>query len=241
MLSVSVESVKRGDFKTCSQSSFCVRQRAASTLATLDSAASRFKLVSSTLLIDESTGRVAADLVDDAANALFHFTFEAKEKNAFRTTLKEKIPLVPAFDLAAFQDAALVSNGSNARFTLNNQSPTDIRISLNNNLLLTIHSDPFRFEIVDADTNLSVFAFNERNSLYYEYQRLKSDPIPSTSSDNIVEKDADGNPVVVELSDTEKKIKQLREELHKDMWDESFGGKLDSKPKGMLMLYFWFE
>ncbi|KAJ3076798.1 hypothetical protein HDU98_000098 [Podochytrium sp. JEL0797] len=234
LLAASCFAVKRGDFKTCSQSSFCARQRAFAELKELDAPKlNQYSLLSSTLHSDPTHGILTADLMDTTTNAMFVFSLNFLDGNSLRAHIKEKAPLTPEFDIGNIPSLALVTNGTNVPFTvISDKDPQLLTLRMHSDLLLSLHASPFRFEVVEEKTKSVVMRFNERGFFHYEHQRRKDDPVPVVDEPQ-QEVDAEGNLIPLpELTEHEKTLKRLREEVKKDMWEESFGGKQDSKPHG---------
>ncbi|KAJ3133689.1 hypothetical protein HK100_004149 [Physocladia obscura] len=257
--------VKRSDFKTCAQSGFCGRQRAFGELATLEKSSnnesedsSRYLLLTSTLKIDAVGGTVGAQILDSLSNARFQLDVTllrsdiaetSSDAPTLRTRVFELNPLhASPFDVANADNLALVSPLPPAQnFSIVHQSPSLLSIRLANNIILTITAKPFSWSI--ARDNVDVVSFNNRHFFNYEYQRAKSqeksdDPPVAVKQDDGDESGAD--PLVPpskpkELSEREKLIEKLKKDVQKDMWEESFSGKQDSKPRGPTSIGFDIE
>ncbi|KAI8613594.1 glycosyl hydrolases family 31-domain-containing protein [Chytriomyces sp. MP71] len=241
--------VKRQDFKTCAQSGFCTRQRAHGQLADLgwsvDDSAERaeggtgietYAAIVSSVSVDTANGLFSVDVVGSTAQSLLslkvaHLSTSSKDGSTIRVTLTEKNPLHPHFSLDSL---LVVNNGSHAPFIA---TANALSFGLTNNLQLELNTNPLKLSIKDTSTQETILVFNGRSHLYVEHQRLQDAPAL-----NVQERDSNQQEPIVqdgeqplapaELTEREKEIKRLKEELVKDLWEESFGGKQDSKPRG---------
>ncbi|KAJ3031929.1 UNVERIFIED_CONTAM: hypothetical protein HDU68_010009 [Siphonaria sp. JEL0065] len=226
-----VGAVKRHDFKTCSQSGFCTRQRSFGALVEATSSTSSYSVLSTTLEVNSTTGTVKATVLESTTNALFELTVSVLETNSLRLSFKENNNI--AFAVADYNNLALVSNGSTASFSIEEQSSAQLLLALPHNRKLKITTTPFQLTVLN-DKNKVLLDFNGQGFLNYEHRRSKVDAAVSpVVPDDQPKVDENGNLVPIpEESEKEKLIKRLKEEVKKDMWDESFGGKVDSKPNG---------
>ncbi|TPX32725.1 hypothetical protein SmJEL517_g04192 [Synchytrium microbalum] len=223
--------VKREDFKACDQSGFCRRQQAYASIAdtsTSPSFTSPYELIPSSVQVDHGAGTLKADVVDTERNVPYVLHVSLLKDATARVKFGEANPLYPRFDMldaltrTGIQDVPI----SIANYTKSTSATSPLRIQLGgtpNNLevLLVIQPKPFKFEfLIDGDP---VMAFNGRGYLYYEHSRKKED---------------DANPPAVvdqtggETAATPSDLDKLKEELKRDLWEETYKTFVDSKPHG---------
>ncbi|KAJ3233308.1 hypothetical protein HDU81_002349 [Chytriomyces hyalinus] len=229
-----VQAVKRHDFKTCSQSGFCTRQRANAQLVDLLSngaeAPTPYTLVSSSINSEPTKGTLSAS-VSSSSGVLFALSVGVLEGGALRVQMREENPIGNLYQVATvvLENVELKSKP----FKLVQSSSEYTAIAFNSTNVehtLAIHHRPFRMDL--SSRNTPIWTFNEHGYLHYEHQRLKDSPPPSDGSEPAAQSNDET------LSEEEKTKKQLLEELKRDMWDESFSGKIDSKPKGPTSIGF---
>ncbi|KAJ3233620.1 hypothetical protein HDU77_000550, partial [Chytriomyces hyalinus] len=228
-----VQAVKRHDFKTCNQSGFCTRQRANAQLVDLLSngaeAPTPYTLVSSSINSEPTKGTLSAS-VSSNSGVLFALSVGVLDGGALRVQMREENPIGNLYQVAnvVLENVELKSKPfklvqSSSEYTAIAFNSTDIEHTL------AIHHRPFRMDL--SSRNTPIWTFNEHGYLHYEHQRLKDSPPPTDGSEPAQSNDET-------LSEEEKTKKQLLEEIKKDMWDESFSGKIDSKPKGPTSIGF---
>ena len=217
------QTVKQHDFKTCSQSGFCGRHRAYADLVDIaPEHASPYELVSNSVKVSEKKGLVTANLVDPTRKVPFTFSINLLEKNTARIQIKEAKPLKPRYNEVA--DFTIETLPAGVPAFNSSQSDEEVRVTFGQGgqNQLVLHKKPFRFEW--SVNGVPAVSFNERGYFYYEHTR-KKEQTPAIEN----QAGADGEEVV---ADHEKEVKRLKEELTKDLWEESFGGKTDTKPNG---------
>ncbi|KAJ3083850.1 hypothetical protein HK102_000854 [Quaeritorhiza haematococci] len=249
--------VKKHDFKRCDQSGFCTRQRAYADLAdkTSHSSSSPYALLSDTLKFDAEQSTVFADVHDTQRKVTFGIELNILAvggSSTARLRMREKPPLKPRYEVAEF---ALVAEtlkpappkGVNIQKIEGGKSGDEWKIVFGDRKqnVVKIAAEPFAIEFFVDDQ--PVMQFNERGYLYYEHLRNKDEPQQvdageATNADTVETAEApalenqaapeSGDVPVPEKTDEEKEIDRLKELLVKDMWEESFGGKVDSKPNG---------
>ncbi|KAJ3056166.1 hypothetical protein HK097_007890 [Rhizophlyctis rosea] len=221
--------VKQHDFKTCSQSGFCRRHRAYADLVDISPEhASPYELVPKSVKVNEKKGTVTANLVDTAKKIPFTFTINLLEKNTARVQLKEAKPHKPRYNEVADLTIETLPAGVSAFNSTQSDEEILVTFGEEGRNQLVLHKKPFRFEL--SVNGVPAVSFNERGYLYYEHSRKKEQP-PAIEN----QAGADGEDIV---SDHEKEVKRLKDELTKDLWEESFGGKTDTKPNGPTSIGF---
>ncbi|KAJ3384794.1 hypothetical protein HDU84_002633 [Entophlyctis sp. JEL0112] len=216
--------VKRADFKTCAQSGFCVRQRAFAALRDLQPSSASYALLASSLNFQGDS--LSATVLDSISNARYAFSV-VSFADSLRVSMREISPIHPPFDLAVHADGLLsFSPAANGAFSIVTWSHERLTLSFGNNTALDIEFSPFSFSV--SRNNNRVVEFNERAFLNYEYQRKKEeDVVKQGEPDN-----GSAEDMKVELSERDKELKKLLDDIKKDIWEETFNGHRDSKPRG---------
>ncbi|KAI9360044.1 glycosyl hydrolases family 31-domain-containing protein [Zopfochytrium polystomum] len=218
--------VKRHDFKRCDQSGFCIRQRAYADLADLapTSLAASYSLDLPSIMIDSTAGTVRARLVDAARpSVLFSLELDLLAESTVRLRVIEESPIrsrhqlhPPTSDQALALDVPKPASGSTVK-VVDGAVRAEFKVAGKETVVsLGIEA----FKVVVTSAGVPVLTMNEFGYLHYEHHRNKSDPVePEPTPEG-------------ELSEAEKEIQRLKGQITKDMWEESFGGKQDSKPYG---------
>ncbi|TPX59150.1 hypothetical protein PhCBS80983_g02653 [Powellomyces hirtus] len=226
------EMVKQEDFKQCAQSAFCVRQRAYADLTDTGST-TPYELVAGSLEVESEQGIVTASLIDTKRNIPFSFTVNVLERNTARVVIKEARPLAPRYELTG--DLALDEKYPKSvpidNVKHDGKGVTTVKFGEN---ALVVRSKPFSFELRVG--GVPAISFNDKGYLYYEHWRQKE------ATGEVLENEAaEAEGAVPEPesgSEKEKKIRELEKALKKDLWEESFNGKVDSKPHGPASIGF---
>ncbi|RKO90353.1 glycosyl hydrolases family 31-domain-containing protein [Blyttiomyces helicus] len=202
--------VKHADFKRCDQSGFCRRQRAYADLADkLPNFRSPYLVSTRSVSVDESAGIVTAQILNLAENKAFNLEVSLLDHNSARVRIREAEPLKPRYE-APLSDLVIASSGLAPDAAP--EAAEAVSVSWGPNTF-TIHADPFAFEL--AVDGIPAITFNGRNYFNFEHTRAKA-----------------AEPAVVEHDAAPEAAARLRDELKKDLWEESFNGKSDSKPNG---------
>ncbi|CAG8595880.1 3011_t:CDS:10, partial [Gigaspora margarita] len=208
-----VTAVKRQDFKTCEQSSFCKRNRAyADRLTANHSLISHYSVIQDSIIIKD--GIISGDLINSENNLIFIFELHLLEIGAARVRINEKNPLKPRYDKA--KDWALIQDPSyTLEYTLISSKPdvTSLSFGKERKQAVSIYHSPFRVEFLVND--VPIITLNDRGFLNIEHLRKQV------------------APGLVDQSNGENdKIIDDENDLDKGLWKETFNGKEDSKPNG---------
>ncbi|KAI9350705.1 glycosyl hydrolases family 31-domain-containing protein [Obelidium mucronatum] len=227
LVALGTAAVKRHDFKTCAQSGFCTRQRAFGHVSEhQETPPETYSLLASTLAVAGDQRSVEATVRADASLALFALRIDAAAGGGLRVRLREAGG--DAFDLGGVAGLALAAEANATAAAFARVGAGGRVLELANQNTLHIDAAPFALRVV-ARSGAVLAVFNERGFLNCEHRRAKVDE--SAASTGEAAADAD-------LSEDEKRLKQWKEDLNKDKWEESFGGKTDSKPKGPTSMGF---
>ncbi|KAJ3044472.1 hypothetical protein HDV00_001899 [Rhizophlyctis rosea] len=227
--------VKQQDFKTCNQSGFCRRHRAYADLADITTNhVSPYELVPGSVKVDEHKGLVTADLIDSVSKVPFTFSIAFFEKNTARVQIKEAKPPKPRYHEAAEFAIEKLPYYVPVKDASSTDDEVTVTFGDDKQNRLVLHKKPFQFEF--SVNGVPAVSFNERGYLYYEHQRAKEDP-PALEKQEAAAEDVPADHEQ-NLSDHEEEVKRLKEELEKDLWQETFNGKTDTKPHGPTSIGF---
>ncbi|XP_076800841.1 neutral alpha-glucosidase AB-like isoform X2 [Clavelina lepadiformis] len=236
------DSVDSTNFKKCSQSSFCQRQRSykpetSPYAANFDS------------LRTPKEGQVSIDILNTKNNQPFVLDFYALEDGMFNVKINEANPLHPRYIVP---DTILDVNSQ--KFVVSTDSAKQIvnlQLAENPNIKITLTCSPLRLDVFDDDE--PVFSLNSRHLLNIEHLRQKpvqkpkepdSPPPPpevneegKSPENEESEEQADAHEKeVVEEPVVEEKAEEEEEKEDEDdvdgMWEETFKTHQDNKPRG---------
>ncbi|KAI8837590.1 glycoside hydrolase superfamily [Chytridium lagenaria] len=218
-----VNAVKREDFKRCDQSGFCVRQRAFAKLVDLKNPVSSYELVPTTVQIDKKAGTLSAHIQESSTSTVFELNLQLLETDGVRVRMSEQDSSArKRFELT--DDLALVPEGIKP-IAASAAVSTEKEIKLNfRDLQIIIQNKPFKLDVVKGGK--AVITLNEDGYLHYEHQRKKEESPEELNEDSST------------LSDAEKEIFNLKKDLSRSLWEESFSGKQDNKPYGPTSIGF---
>ncbi|KAJ1562489.1 hypothetical protein HK405_011507 [Cladochytrium tenue] len=222
----------------------------------------RYTLDLTSLAVDEAAGTVRASLVDadapsTAGSPRLRFELDLLAAGAVRVRLVEdavpaaapdatagdagevatppsapagpRFELLPrggsqALDLPPTEAAAQPATA--ARVLADDGGSAELRVAApdGRQLVVRVAAQPFSVSVSDAQDGggLPLVVINGRGYLNYELRRRKDDPsdeVPAAADE-------------ASLDDRQKEVARLMREVKKDLWEESFGGKKDSKPYG---------
>lgn len=223
--------VKRQDFKTCEQSSFCRRHRAYADL--VDEGATdgaSFSFVPSSFSLDEDKGVITAQLMGLEPTNVFLLQLDFLKDNVVRMRISERDSLHPRYnELPNF----VLQDAGSTKFVKQSLTKDQLKVvfGTNNRNTLTVTTNPFNVEL--TVNKVTALTFNDRNYLYYEKYRSKED---TTTTPRFSKKAvAKGNET---LDETATRLNKLKDDFVYNQWDESFAGRTDTKPRGPAAIGF---
>ncbi|KAI1320608.1 hypothetical protein EDD11_000130 [Mortierella claussenii] len=233
-----VDAVKREDFKTCSQSGFCARNRAYADLVKESPQwTSPFQLNPASLRLQK--GVLSGELIntqEDQQPSLkpgLAFELHLLENDAVRVRINERDPVHPRYD--GVQETVLVKayglakeqqedGGARTgyrRLEKDNNGVLTIQYGAQDQNTVKVSSAPFKIEFLV--NGVSTVVLNEEGLLRYE--RLRNKPEETLDEEKLKEQGTEGGEIVIEKSELEKKLEE-------NLWEETFKGSTDSKPRG---------
>ncbi|RHZ75027.1 hypothetical protein Glove_218g5 [Diversispora epigaea] len=222
--------VKREDFKTCADSSFCQRNRVyADKVSSNSSFISPYNLIENSINIKD--GVLSGEIINIENNVHFILELNLLTTDSARIRINEKYPLKPRYE--EVQNFALVNEPSNTLiYTVlpSKDGLTSISFGNEGKQKVIVYHSPFRVEFLFND--VPVVTLNDRGFFNFEHLRKKGDSSSFVDQSNVENnvnlnknKDEDNNNDKNDDGDKE-------EEEEKGLWEETFNGKLDSKPNG---------
>lgn len=188
------DTVDRSKFKTCDQSGFCKRQRAAK------DGYSNYQVQLGNGQV--STDKVTFPVVNPDGGHKFVLDVIAYEDGVFRVKMNEEAPLHPRFEVPYVILPDLKTTKINVQ-----KSEESWTLSVGNSVA-QVFGNPLRIDFLTDGKKVAVF--NGRSTLKFEQLRKKPEV----------------NDEPQEGGEAEN------QEVEPSMWEESFGGNTDSKPRG---------
>jgi len=229
-----VSAVKREDFKTCSQSGFCTRNRAYADIAKEDPKwASPFQLNPSSLRL--KGGILTGDLFNTqesqqpSASTGLGFELHLLDNDVVRVRINERDPIHPRYD--GVQDTVLIKPYSFAteanyeRLQKDDNGVLTIQYGPNNRNTVRISSAPFKIEFLV--NGVPTVLLNNDGLLRFE--RLKSKDNGVVGDERLVDQTSEESEGEIEAQ-VEKSPLELK--LEENSWEERFKEFTDSKPRG---------
>jgi alpha 1,3-glucosidase len=206
------EAVKKEDFKTCSQSGFCRRNRALADSANADAHwVSPYALVKDSIRF--SNNFMTADVQNTQTKNVLILELQVLVDNTVRVRMDEKSPILPRYkdhDQFTLVDKAKpikpLQSGKNTEGV--------VKIALDSERKIVVTPSPLVIEFYVKDE--PVITLNERGFFNFEHLRTKESHKPKM----IKQTKEDG---------TEEEVEAPEE---KDLWEETFKSWTDSKPRG---------
>ncbi|KAG0253460.1 hypothetical protein DFQ27_007378 [Actinomortierella ambigua] len=227
-------SVKREDFKTCSQSGFCTRNRAYA-----DSAREAGGEWKSPFVLDQDSIHINPDKPGVLKATLVNTQETAKglrgelglevhllDNEAARIRITEQDPVWPRYDGVAetvlVKSYDLTSTLQTHRDTSNGVVSFQYGTKMQNTLKIT--AEPFRIEFLVNGT--PTVLLNDQGLLRFERLRKKDEQAEQAEqAEGLTNQEAGSEEIKIEKTDLERKLEEK-------MWEESFKEHTDSKPRG---------
>jgi len=199
--------VDRNNFKTCDQSSFCKRQRAVA------EGSSQYSVVLETVSQSPDAG-VVVDVRNDANNVTFLLQLMPLEGGMLRLLMDEKNPLYPRFK----EPYAVLEGNLKVDKTFAATKSGEVIQVVFGAVRAELRARPLQLSVFRDDRLL--MTVNARGLLAYEhYRKRHQHPEPVEAVEGGEEGEAPPPPPEGEPEEP-------------GMWEESFKGHTDSKPRG---------
>lgn len=221
-LTVCVNGVDRGNFKTCSQSGFCKRNRAMSTNQ------SPYELLTDTVSVKPTS--VEAHLVNRKNGVLFKFIISALVDNTLRLQVEELNPLRPRYH----PTEALAGEPEQDRLVVKSRDVNGFTATFGSSKAV-VNAKPLRIDLYSGEE--MVISVNARGLMRFEHTRLKPQPKEAhvdqeVGGENKVDDGAESSTTDANIQTATAAEEMVPEEDEPDMWEEQFKSHHDSKPNG---------
>ncbi|KAI8988495.1 glycosyl hydrolases family 31-domain-containing protein [Mycotypha africana] len=208
--------MKFEDFKKCSQSGFCRRNRLYAEQATLES--SPYILVTDSINFSNDNNRLRADIKNTDTNILLTLDLDILKDSTARVRINEKSPIKPRYD--DHQKHTLVEEpqflGESTKVENSESKDEPVTLHIDSTRKIVLHVRPVRIEFfVD---NKPVISLNDRGFFHFEHLRTKE-----THKPKMIEK---------KNEETGKMTLEEDQDWEKDLWEETFKSWTDPKPNG---------
>jgi mannosyl-oligosaccharide alpha-1,3-glucosidase len=234
LLAADALAVRHHEFKTCNQSGFCKQGRALSSRA--DEASSTWK---SPYSVDPSSVAISAQKSTFTASVCsslypeikFELDVRAHADGTFRIRMDEVDGLRKRYDEAS--KWALVREPTLSGNITWKQTKKEMKaFNAKSGVELRVHFEPLRIALLRNGKEEIVI--NGKGLLHMEHFRLKDVPVDVKPPAPVEGQPEVGDQVVMG-SPTNPRAWFEGEQA--PLWEESFGGHADSKPRGMSSLY----
>ncbi|KAI8140167.1 glycosyl hydrolases family 31-domain-containing protein [Fennellomyces sp. T-0311] len=200
--------MKKDDFKTCSQSGFCRRNRAYADMVTGSSTfESPYTLLTNTIRHDKS--HIQADIKNTDTDILLTFDLYVLDDDTARVRVNEKQPIKPRYDEHGKYTLVGDPVVKDAESIETNAEGVTVVIDATRKII--IHSHPVRIDFIVNDS--PVISLNDRGLFNFEHLRTKENH----------------KPKMIRQDDAEEETEAPWES---GSWEETFKTWTDPKPNG---------
>lgn len=205
--------MKKEDFKTCSQSGFCRRNRAYADMATdTPGFESPYALVKDTIRLDDDS-HVYADIINTENDILFTLDLHILEDNTSRVRINEKQPIKPRYEDHVQHTLVNGVQSAHAK-SITSDDEGVVTVTLDDRRKILLHPRPVRLDFfVD---NAPVVSLNDRGLFRFEHLRTKDTH----------------KPKMIEQKKDNGEVEQVEAPWESDLWEETFKSWTDPKPNG---------
>ncbi|KAI8068008.1 glycosyl hydrolases family 31-domain-containing protein [Gongronella butleri] len=217
LLGLQVSAMKKEDFKTCSQSGFCARNRqyADEVISAGGGFRSPYALVPESLQLSTAEGvHLAADIINKDADKLFTLRVTSLEDNTVRVRVNEKEPLHARYDehikYTLVKDPAVLAPVA----AIADKDANMATIELDGHRKVVVSFDPIRIDFLVNDA--SIITLNDRGFFNFEHLRTKDQH----------------KPKMIQQTNDDGAMEEVQHTSEGSMWEETFKTWTDPKPNG---------
>lgn len=231
--------VKREDFKTCDQSSFCIRQRSYGDLVKKTEAVSPYNVLLNSLTYEKSKGLIKAEVVNTNENVLFNLELLMLTSGSVRMRFEEKENPVSKvrFDVSKFALENEPSYVNNYDVTTKDNEIVVTFGEEKNLTTMILQLSPLKVELIKD--NESLINFNQRGYFNYEYHRVKNNEAPVNENEKnndseVVKEENNEEPIVMEEDQEEVVVaKDDKEENANENSEEKVNETMSEEQKAI--------
>lgn len=169
-----VQTVDRGNFKTCEHSSFCRRLRK------VEPGRSSYELQLDTLKVSNTT--VTGDLINADVGVHFNLLLTALTDGCFRLEIDEAVPRRPRYRV----QESLQSEPAQQKLEIVEKAENAVTIKSGDNKVILLGA-PFRIDLYSG--NSLVISGNAQGLLRFEHQQVKQEPRPEGEAADMATED----------------------------------------------------
>ncbi|KAI8381483.1 glycosyl hydrolases family 31-domain-containing protein [Radiomyces spectabilis] len=203
--------MKTEDFKTCSQSGFCKRNRAYADEASRPSFQSPYALLTNSVKFDNT--RLSADIKNTETSIILTLNLDFLKDNTARVRINEKNPIKPRYDehskYTLHQEPVM-----EAAQKMDISSTGVVTVTIDAARKVVITPEPLRFDFFVGEE--SIISLNDRGFFNFEHLRTKESH----------------QPKMIERTKEDGTVEQVEAETEQGLWEETFKTWTDPKPNG---------
>lgn len=169
-----VQTVDRGNFKTCEQSSFCRRLRK------VEPGRSSYELQLDTLKVSDTS--VTGDIINADVGVHFNLVLTALTDGRFRLEMDEAVPRRPRYRV----QGSLQAEPTQQKLEIVEKAENSVTIKSGDNKVVLMGA-PFRIDLYYG--NNLVISGNARGLLRFEHQQVKQEPRPEGEAAEVPQED----------------------------------------------------
>ncbi|ORX61571.1 hypothetical protein DM01DRAFT_1332171 [Hesseltinella vesiculosa] len=208
--------MKTEDFKTCSQSGFCQRNRlyADDAAALGDAFRSPYAVDADSLHLSlEDTAHITADIINKNADKRFTMALTFLQDNTVRVQMNEKDPLHPRFDAHAAH-TLVKAPVAQAPQAVDRTQDNQVTMILDASRKVIVTLEPVKVDFLVNDA--SVITLNDRGFFNFEHLRTKESH----------------KPKMIQQQNDDGTLEDVQHAAEDTMWEETFKSWTDPKPNG---------
>jgi alpha 1,3-glucosidase len=207
LVSSLVSCMKFEDFKKCSQSGFCRRNRAYAD----SNPSSPYTLVKDS--VTAFSNKIHADIHNTETDIYLTLDLHILQDNTARVRINEKSPIKPRYEDHGKHTLVGEPKLVNDALETTNKGGI-ITVHMDKERKIVIHPSPVKIEFLV--NNEPVITFNDRGFFNFEHLRTKEQH----------------KPKMVEKKNDDGTVEMVEDESEKDLWEETFKTWTDPKPNG---------
>ncbi|KAG0177650.1 hypothetical protein DFQ29_004616 [Apophysomyces sp. BC1021] len=214
LVTTCVTAMKKEDFKTCSQSAFCRRNRAYADEVLADPTyQSPYVLIKDSIRMDDS--KLLADVKNTETEIVLTLDVHVLQDNTARVRINEKNPIKPRYE--DHIQHTLHREPVQVKFS---ESKTDkdgeitIALDTQGSRKIVISPEPVRIKFFVDDE--PIISLNDRGFFHFEHLRTKETH----------------KPKMIQQTKDDGTVEEVEAESEQGLWEETFKSWTDPKPNG---------
>ncbi|KAF7723698.1 hypothetical protein EC973_001739 [Apophysomyces ossiformis] len=206
--------MKKEDFKTCSQSAFCRRNRAyADEVIANPTYQSPYVLIKDSIQTDGS--KLLADVRNTETNVILTLDLHVLQDNTARVRINEKTPIKPRYEehvQYTLHGQPILSDPHS--FKTDKDGEVTITLDKQGTRKIVITPEPLRIKFLVDDE--PVISLNDRGFFHFEHLRTKESH----------------KPKLIQQTKEDGTVEEVQAPSEEGLWEETFKSWTDPKPNG---------